>query len=511
MNRHYMLLRLAVVAASACVAVGVASLATAGDAFASCVPTGTEGFASGSSLQGEAWKKIWLTSTGWGKNLGSCPGLPKIAYTSKSSGEGLDEYGNNNGVLDTTLDATASGSGSKYKDTAGNVLDWFVGTDDAPNEAQNLNAEVASGDKKGQLEQITVPVAQAPVSIMLSLPAKCTVAEGIKIHLDGKTLVQIWEGTQVAPVKGLGEIAAQGGYKAATWGALLTQLKVTIVENAECEKAITLQARETESGTSYAFKSFLALAYDQSTYNTATEQYETRGLWDGYITDAPTWPSTTEQKGNSKGGNLVSKTASTPGSIGYANTADAVSEANGGFTIKTEKSSAGGTAHEIVIAELENNQGSVTEETAKKSLTPPAPEYVSPVKGKPTTHKEYEESVGACQSTTPVNTDVKTPYSYTDSWYGTNASDPNVGVDAADAEAYPICAITYVLAWHHYSAENLFNFEEKQAGEIAETVHSLLAYVTGAGQAEAKDGYDPILSTPTWKAHVSAAVGNIEE
>jgi hypothetical protein len=502
MNRHFKVTRLTVFVASVCAAMGVAAMSTASSALAACA---SGGFASGSSLQTEAWKKIWLTSTGWGKHLGVCASLPTITYTSTSSGEGLDEFGNNNGKLDPAIDTKNTGP---YHDAEGGFLDWFVGSDDAPNEAQNLNAEVASGDKKGQFEEITVPVAEAPVSVMFSLPAKCTIAEGVKLHLSGKTLVQIWEGTQVSPVKGLGEIPAQGGFAAATWGALLTQLKIAIVEKTECENKITLQARETESGTSYAFKTYLSLAYDQSTYNATTEQFETRGLWDGYITDAPTWPSSTEQKGNAKGGDLVKKTASTPGSVGYANTADAVSEANGGFTGKTEKSTFGTSAsHQIVLAEVENNQGTGSEEVAKKN-PPITAEFANPVSGKPTTHAEYTANAGACQSTTPVNTDVKTPYSYTDPWYGTDASDPNIGVDAAAPEAYPICALTYVLAWHHYSAEDLF--EEGPAEEISETVNSLLEYITGPGQAEAKDDYDPILSTPTWKSHVGLAVKAVE-
>jgi hypothetical protein len=512
MNRHHMVIRLAALVASACAAIGVASLATASSALAAA-KCASGGYASGSSLQSEAWKKIWLTSTGWGKHLGACSSLPTITYTATSSGEGLDEFGNNNGTLDPNIDTTAFKSSSTYKDEQGTgaVLDWFVGSDDAPNNAQDSNAEVASGDKKGELEEIAVPVAEAPVSVIFSLPAKCTIAEGTKLHLSDKTLVQIWEGTQVAPVKGLGEIPAEAPYKAATWGSLLTLLKIPIVEATECENPITLQARETESGTSYAFKSFLALAYDQSIYNTTTEQFETRGLWDGYITDAPTWPSTTEQKGNAKGSNLVQKTAENPGSIGYANTADAVSSKNGSFTAKATSTECEAitkcTKHEIVLAEVENNEGKVTEEAAKKN-PPVVSEFANPASGKPTTTAEYEANEGACQSTAPVNTDVKTPYSYTDPWYGTDASDPDVGVDTSAPEAYPICAFTYVLTWHHYSAENLF--EEVQAEEISATMKSLLEYITGPGQAEAKDDYDPILSTPTWKAHVGSAVANVE-
>jgi hypothetical protein len=490
----------------------VASAAMAGEAssaMASVCATG--GYASGASLQGDAQKNIWLTEAGWGKNLGVCASRPTITYSSTTQGEGLDEFGNNNGVLNEKEDETAFKSGSPYKDRQGTgaVLDWYVGVDEGPDDAQLLNAEVASGDKKDLLEEITIPIAQAPVAVLFSLPAKCTIAEGTKLHLSGKTLVQIWEGTQVKPKEGLGEIEAQGGYKAATWGALLTQLKLTIVAKEGCESKIILQAREGETGTAYAFKDYLSEATNNLHYNLEDEQFETKNLWDGYVSDAPTWPSETEELGNNKGSDLVKKTASTPGSVGFANTADSTSVANGGFTSKTEVSTYGSSVeHQIVFAELENNEGKVSEEAAKKG-TPVTPEFANPVSGKPATHAEFEKNAGSCQSTSPINTDVKTPYSYTDSWDGITASDPNIGVDVADPEAYPGCALTYDLVWHHYSAENLF--EEAQAEEITESVKSLFKYVTGpTGQAEAsRDDYDPILSTPTWKSHIAEAVENL--
>jgi ABC-type phosphate transport system substrate-binding protein len=507
MNRHHGKARLAALAASACSVVAVAALGSAGSAMALTCESG--GFASGSSLQNEAQQKVWLgpeATSGFAKHLGGCSAYPKITYTGTSSGEGLDEFGNNTGVLNPEKDKEAIAHGT-INDTAGKPLDWYVGTDDAPNVQQLNNAITASGDTHGNLEEITIPIAQAPVAVMLSLPEGCKITEGTPVELDGKTLNQIW----------LKELAAgKAPYGANSWGALFEQLgyaKVTLATELTkagqffdaggangCEQEITLEARSTYSGTSFAFKSYLDENLNEQTYTVASKTFATENVWDGYISDAPSWPvATTQGATNKKGSELAKKTEETPGSTGYANTADAV--VSGQFSAVAAPAGKG-PAHQIVIALIQNNVGQVTQQEAEK--VPPAP-------------KKYSDPIGAgeegnCETNATISPDRHTPYSIVDSWYGITSSDPNIAVDDNTGAWYPICAITYDLAWHHYAAAALF--PSGPHTEIGNTVREFLQYAAaGEGQKEVKAHYydaSPIAASPGWRFFIEAEIKEIK-
>src|SRR3984957_14149275 len=314
MNRHYGRARLAVLAASVGATVAIASLGSAGSAMAS-ITCSSPGYASGSSLQNNAQQSIWLTAGDWGTHT-ECSSFPSITYTGTSSGGGLNEYGNVSGKLNAEEDATAFKSATGIKDKAGQVLDWYVGTDDPPTTGNLDNAIVASGDKNGNFEEITIPVAQAPVAVILSLPTGCLVPTGSALDLDGVDLEQLWEGTNPAEPSDNdpGGIPAQGGYAAATWGALLTELGYTkTAANPPtepgtffdaggpkgCGQAINLQVRSNYAGISYDLKNYLNLNTNDLYYNTTSKQYATQNVWTGYITDAPVWPGTVRTTGHS--------------------------------------------------------------------------------------------------------------------------------------------------------------------------------------------------------------------
>jgi ABC-type phosphate transport system substrate-binding protein len=517
MNRHHGKARFAALAASACSIVAVASLGSAGSAMALTCESG--GFASGSSLQSEAQNKVWLPAGGFGKHLGGCSALPTVTYTGTSSGEGLDEFGNNTGVLNEEKDKAAFTSGSSIVDTKGKVLDWYVGTDDAPNVQQLNNSITASGDLHGNLEEITVPVAQAPVALMLSMPEGCKIFNGSAVEVDGKTLVQLWEGKNPANAEtnDLGGLKAQGGYKGNTWGALFVQLGYTKVAKEEeltkagqffdaggvtgCEQEITLQARSTYSGTSFAFKSYLDENDNQLFFNTTSKTFATENVWDGYISDAPSWPVTVSVTGNKKGGELAKKTAETPGSVGYANTADAVSKSNGEFSHHVAPSTLK-PGHQIVYALIQNNVGQITQQEAE-GVALSAKQYADPVAA-------GEE--GNCETDKTISADRHTPYSIVDSWYGITASDPNIGVDDTSSIWYPICALTYDLAWHHYAAAALY--PSGPHTEIGNTVREFFQYAAaGAGQTDVKTKYydgTPISASPQWRAFIEAEIKEIK-
>jgi hypothetical protein len=523
MNHLHHKARLAALVASVGATFAIAALGSAGTAMAGTLACATPGFGSGATAQTTAQEKIWLTATGWGANTQCASPYPatKITYTGTTAGAGLNEFGNVTGKLNPAEDPTAdSGSSGGIPDKAGQVLDWYVATDDPPTTGELGNAIIASGDKNGNLEEITLPVAQAPVAVILSLPKGCLVPSGSSLEIDGKTLVQLWEGTNPAEPANddPGGIAAQGGYAAGTWGAFLTQLgyketsenpptvagKFYSTASGGCNEAITLQVRSSYSGTTYAFKNYLNLDDNDLYYNKTSGQFATQNTWTGYISDAPVWPATVVETGNGKGSQEVKDTAKNPGSVGYANTSDAVSASNGGFTDKATTSTWEGSAsHQIVYARIQNNVAVVTKDTVE-GVTPPEDAFADPVTS------NGAGTVGNCETDKLVAGDKSPPYSYTDSWYGITAEDPNIGVDDTSGNYYPACALTYDLVWKHYNAGGLWT--SSVASGIANTVKDLFTYITGPYGQQAIEGqyYTGVPSASVWTSHIKLGVEAIE-
>jgi len=500
MNRHHKRRRLATLAACVGTTAALAALGSAGSALAS-VACRAPGYASGSSFQSTALSSVFLTSTGWGahSNCAVAPTSSTITYTKTSSGQGLEEFGNATGHFIPERDHTAFISETGTKDVAGQVLDWFVGTDDAPTPRELGEAKIAAGAKNPA--EITIPVAQAPVAVLLSLPAGCKLLASSAVDINNTTLPQLWEGTNAASGEDPGGIQAQGGYAIGTWGALFHQLGYTKITSGTpeagqvldeggatgCEAAIKPQVRQTSSGTSFAFKSYL------SQINPV--------VWNGFAGDAPTWPSgavittnlktgsETEHLLNDSGGHLAANTAANPGSVGYANTADAVG--NGAFnnaattsTFSTGAAETHSASHQILWAEVQNNGLSTEGATYEDPVVP-------------------STTVGNCETTLILPSEEGFPYSYTDSWNGLLASDPNISASAG-ATDYSICALTYDLVFHHYSNKNLFSTTET-AHEIANTVRDLFEYITTQGQTDIQSHYYTRYPTG-FQSHVHLAV-----
>jgi hypothetical protein len=104
--------------------------------------------------------------------------------------------------------------------------------------------------------------------------------------------------------------------------------------------------------------------------------------------------------------------------------------------------------------------------------------------------KAASGNIGNCATTKATPSEAGAPYSVTDSWAGVLASDPNATHDLA-GNFYPICALTYDLAWKHYNAPGLAAFyNNAEQGTTTEgieaTVKNYLTYVTstGAGQGQ---------------------------
>jgi ABC-type phosphate transport system substrate-binding protein len=591
MSRYDRYRRFAAFAACVGSTTAIAALGGAAPAMASTCDAGPV-YSSGSSLQAaaqELWEKEWPANT-------KCTKTPTITYAGTSSGEGLEEFGANSGELNAKENPTVKALEEKGepcgpKDTAGQCLDIIAGTDDPPTGAQIGEASAAAGAATGQAE-ITVPVAEGPVAVALSLPAGCKIANESKVDLNNTTITQLWEGLRAkgegGNAKDLGGIQAQGGFAANTWGALLHQLgytevgtekeveekaakgekafasltaeetltrhvsgkeetvetqsleeveksegpktvKVTnqqkvLVKGDNCSQEITAQVRAAESGTSYAFKSYLA----QINHSVWGEFANDFVQWPGKSNVAKEDPVTSTsseaippQQENKKGGQLAEDTAATTGSVGYANTADAVK--SGTFTESAKASHFGtGKVEEVVEEEVENKAKTekvkvkVLKSVSARSVShqilwgqiqntgtgaaPLASEYANPlIPSTKTTECETEKLVPG---------DSAFPYSYKDSWAGIVSTDPSIHtIGAAD---YPICALTYDLAWHHYGNKNLYGpGKTVLAEEMANTAKDLMEYITGKGQTDVLGTY--YSSYPSaMKAHIHEAAVHVE-
>ncbi len=469
--------RVAAVAA----AFGVTAIVGTAPAFATTVP-GENIFGSGSSLQKIAQLDVW-TGT-WHSTAADHPTLsnaPTATYFSSSSGHGLDEWGNNTSSLDLTQDANADNGSTNGYGTP--VLDAWVGTDDPPTGpvttagTQLANAsQAASGDAGTKIDEITVPVAQAPVAVIMSLPTGITVGANTRFNFTNNVLRQVWDNN----------VVKSGSYAAKTWGALLQDLKLTRITSGTPgvnqfkdaggttggTQAITLQVRSSGSGTSYTFKGFLHLSGDANYPKS-------------FVVDDPTWPVPVTSTGNSGGSQLVADTTATPGSIGYANLADAAT-ATPGYTSAVQTTTTGGS-HQIAYARIQSNEGATV------------PVYADPeaaAAGVPNVYTGNNINVNNATPSAVGHWTVPltgTTFHPTGTWGGTLADDPDVydhsisnGVKSND---YPIVAATYDLGWSWYNEPGTviasdFGGTEADATAAGQSAYSYLRYVVGAGQRD---------------------------
>jgi ABC-type phosphate transport system substrate-binding protein len=522
MSRYSKLRRVATIAACVGTTSVLASLgatATAG-AFPlaynekECVPAADILHASGSSFQlnlEETLKKSWGASS----KCTTAPTESTIKYTSTSSGKGREVFGaNGKGTLgelqplkDKTVEELEKGTKEcKGPRTAATAtpkeacLDIFIGTDAGPSTGELEEMTKAAGGKSKERGVVTVPIAQGPVAFMLSLPAGCEIEPGSKVDLNNVTAQQIWLAQKAAAGKE-GEIEAQGGYPAATWGALLTQLgyKAGVAKGKEFKEAskatcgeekIKPVIRSSSSGTTFATQNY---------FNQIEEEFSPKGTqWTYALTSggAVKWPdaigdyfSTLGCKGeNTTGQILAENTACTPGAIGYADTSDAFKL--GGFTEVATSSTAGGSvAHQILWAQLQND-GVVA--------APNASEYVNPL---------LAANKANCETTKLIAGDEAYPKHWNETWVTTLASDPDLVSKVSTA--YPACALTYAVTQHHYKNKNLY-LGTATAEEMAATAHDYFAYVTGAAGKTALETAGFYVGPPTAMAsHINAAVKNI--
>ena len=472
------------------------------------------------------------------------PKINKAAATHEPSGKCLDVYIGTDDAPSLTQDA--------------NMTKGAVG------KTGHLPAE---GKLSENRDAIVIPYAEGPLAVGFSLPAGCNVKEGTHLYLNNATLSQMFEGERTPSGEDKGGIQAQGTYAAGTWGALLTQLgyskvategeltessfteataeetltrfsaagkeEVTVHSKTEIEKnenpggkkvevknqekvkekgegctaKIKSQVRASESGTSFAFKSYLFQV--------------NKAVWAGLNTDGVTWPEKsnviTENKSTSgketikqeKGGQLAEAGGAIPGSVNYQDTADQVLK--GGFTESVADTNRPVPANSTLEEVVEEGEAENLTTKAKEKILTLKPQPVKslvhdiafaylqdtgcattcvsggkePVKeaGGGFKHSEFEDPlVGGttdanCQRSKLIAGDEAFPKHWTESWNGVLASDPNI--NKVEPIAYPACAFTYDIAWHHYGDVEVYG-KTKIAEELAATVRDYFEYATSA-------------------------------
>lgn len=408
---------LAVVAACATgMVAGVGAIAAPGEALAAeC----SNLKASGSSLQAEQqthWDSgVKFTCLGGGAKF-------SVAYTSTSSGKGLEEF---------SLQENPTTKKYEIRPKLGveEKLDAFIGSDDPPLKA----AALTEAKKNAETNAITVPVIDAPIAIIVHAPSSCTIT-GTSSHfaITKSALSTLWD----------------GGY--GSWGSFLTAS--SIGHSGACSSGITLYAREEGSGTSFAFKQYLC-QIEGTVWGGGAGKCESG---EGFVSDAPKWPDESAITKTATGsGNMVSKVESTVGSIGYVNFASAANPENFHEWASGES---------LFWASLENGTATPAEPGAQVG----AGEFSAGC------DKKYE-------GTLPTISGTDGP-----EWGAVHVASPS-------SVAYPLCTLTYDVAWENYKGGGLAGLygAAAETEKTAEGAKSYFKFMTSAteGQNKPASGY----------------------
>lgn len=367
-----------------------------------CVEDGTTITGRGSSLQKVAQQNIWAPAYNT-----ACSATPNsVMYESTGSGPGLSAWGF------TALNGISPEFG-------------FIGTDDAPNlgnivtalaqapanstltEAE-IETKIVMHERLAGTNALVIPVAQTAIAVPIHLPEGCSFVSGKGIT--STDLTEIFGGTYTS----WSEVANLKGGEA-------------------CEKHITRVVRAEGSGTTYQFKNYLAsIVADGQGHNPhcGPTWAELRPIEPGNAEEKPntSWPegqTESEAKGEecgrgtpvtraAGGGAVVETVNSMEGAVGYASLSDVVNK--------------GGTAAPIQNGVIEGEPTYAEPSLAGNVANCEATEYSVP---------ETAQVAATGQPGTNVD------------WSTVFGADPTIA--ERSETAYPLCTLTYDLAWDNYS------------------------------------------------------------
>jgi ABC-type phosphate transport system substrate-binding protein len=291
----------------------------------------------------------------------------------------------------------------------------FIGTDDAPNTTQIANIQKTAGGA----QLAVVPVAQTAIAIVAHPPVGCEVE-----LVTNANLAAIFEG------------------RVNNW-------KNVEGAEGECDSPITRAVRKDGSGTTFQLKNYLFQIYKKGLFCTvggtegklSWEEMEPIGA-----ESKPniSWPETCEEKtlspvirpANNGGGEVVKLVNATAGSIGYAALPDAKSNAKEG----------------TVILALQNNG-------QKKG-------------GEANFANAASGTTANCGGITYTGFKLSTGLEV--DWSAVFGAKPSVG-----GKSYPLCTLTYDLAFHGYKNAGFAEGQELTARDY------LTEYITQAATGQA--------------------------
>jgi len=448
--------------------------------------------ASGSSLQNLAQKTVWTKDwednsiNGWTVEseglvceeekvggVGTGKGTGKVVYEPTSSGKGLKEWGDEN----TAEKIEMLKPEESFNKTS---LDAFVGTDVGPEGVTQENWEKFTKEEKagqireGAVEEVldpgtqinridwaggrknpttgeeeknkitTIPIATSAVALIVTLPEECEVKGGEKANVSLAELVKEWKSGEVK------------------FSALIKNLNKPANKSCEDDTPV-LQAREVPSGTTAGYKRYLA-ALDPTDFGpitTTAGESESNTNWPLEVAKSADFNET----GNETGGKLAEKVFGTPSTMGYADIADARSKGFAAAAGEPTTHAIDGKMYESIVLLVPN--GTTTEEGTN---------LVSPeVEGGGTPADKAANCKGA-KFPEPKRVGPDIEWSRAEQ---TNSTSNEPGV-------YPICTLTFDVAWKHYSWarwENpLLKVEEQYTEAQYDTTFNYLRWVVTAGQ-----------------------------
>jgi ABC-type phosphate transport system substrate-binding protein len=391
----------------------------------------------GSSLQKLAQQTVWTTDFNSSTNKAACAGArgqgnlgkPVVSYTSSGSGAGLESWGVN-----------------KHAANFG-ATNAFVGTDEPPNAAQISEIEANEPTLIGG-EVESIPVAQESVAVVVNLPSGCTATskkDKGRLELNNVTLEGIFRGTITK------------------WSQIIEDGDTLSGAGCTPTQTITPIVRKDQSGTTHIFKKYLD-QINPSTFLTESPKEQNK-TWTEVSegTESTTWPKAAGVKKPEAtgGGAELTTVASTSGSIGYANIAEA--RANGSFT---PSPGTGGPGTARFWAPIQDNG---LASTGKLKYADPS------------SNKDVSALGEAnCKNTEYTNGEVAFPPA--------NVFDPwNEVTTPTTASKYTLCGLTYDLAFKSFGA-----FSGTTEPE-ATTVNNYLGFVVnskGSGGQKLIAGHD---------------------
>jgi ABC-type phosphate transport system substrate-binding protein len=333
-----------------------------------------------------------------GNIIGQGSSLQKIAQQNVWIPAFQNEICNSGKHPTVTYESTGSGAGLNEWNASGakgslNHERQFIGTDDAPTTEQISNIKSVAGGAN----LLVVPVAQTAIVAIANPPEGCTVEE-----ITNSELEKMFRGTFTS------------------WSKLATA-------EGTCSSPVTRVVRKDGSGTTFQFKNYLSLA-NTGGLPCTTGGTSGKASWKelepigNTETGAPntTWPESCEgttlstliRPAGTGGGELVKKVNATAGAIGYASLPDAKSNSA------------------VDILNLQNNGQKPASEAT----------YASPI-GSPGVANCGATSYIVPEQARKIGTGLDVDWSKV---FGAQA--------AIGGTAYPLCTLTYDLAFHGYGA-----------------------------------------------------------